>query len=64
MSNDIWRVLFGVWCGIMMTFGFTNLFYDQLYAYKQGQIDAMTGKMQFELKQQSDGTVKWERKEK
>lgn len=31
--------------------------------YKQGQIDAISGqKILFELKQQPDGTVTWERK--
>lgn len=64
MNNDLWRILFGVWCGIMMTIGVISLFYEYGHPYKQGQIDAVTGKMQFELKQQSDGTVKWERKEK
>lgn len=31
--------------------------------YKQGQIDAINGKIMYELKQQPDGTTAWERKQ-
>lgn len=41
----------------------TIVFFPQYSVlYKRGQIDALNGKVLFELKQQPDGTTKWIRK--
>ena len=37
---------------------------DTAERYRQGQIDALTGKVKYELKANSDSTVTWYKKEK
>jgi hypothetical protein len=48
--------------GVICTVSIALTFYDHTKQYKQGQVDALTGKVIFELKKHPDGTVTWERK--
>ena len=41
---------------------FALLFPEHTSLYKQGQVDALSGKVLFELKDKSDGTREWVRK--
>ena len=61
------RVFFGIFC---LTFG-SFLFFYSAYGlvklefeseYKQGQIDAINGKVQYELKTMPDNSIQWVRK--
>jgi hypothetical protein len=38
------------------------VFSEHTTLYRQGQIDALSGKILFELKEKSDGTSEWVRK--
>jgi hypothetical protein len=73
----LWNVGLGVYAmkinGWALALVLTNLSYaviglffvffpEQHVLYKQGQIDCATGKMQYELKKQADGSITWERK--
>ena len=51
--------LVGAWIFVLFAISFE----EHTKPYKQGQIDALSGKVLFELKKHSDGSVKWERKE-
>lgn len=35
---------------------------EDMPAYKQGQVDAVTGRMRFELRMMPDGTITWQPK--
>lgn len=54
--------LYGIIIGFMIAVGITGLYPEYTNLYKQGQIDALNGKVLFELKTKPDGTIRWERK--
>ena len=65
MNNDTGFGLFvGFFAGVIVVIGLSMTFYEYTSLYKKGQVDALSGKVIFELKQQDDGSVLWERKEK
>lgn len=60
--NHITIFFAGVGIGAAVIVGATSLLSENTVLYKQGQIDALTGKVKFELKTQTDGTKIWQRK--
>ena len=54
--------------GFFMGVGITNLIYSSVIhedgGYKQGQIDAINGKICYQIVLQADGSTKWEKIEK
>lgn len=50
--------LLGAWILVILS----SFFCEYTAPYKQGQIDALSGKVLFELQPQPDGSTKWERK--
>jgi hypothetical protein len=54
--------LFGINAGIWLIVVSSEFFPEYTSSYRQGQIDALNGKIIVELKQQQDGSTKWERK--
>jgi hypothetical protein len=54
--------LLGVATGIWLVVVLAEFFPENTSPYRQGQIDALNGKIVVELKEQSDGSTKWERK--
>jgi hypothetical protein len=52
----------GVFIGTAFTLIMHQAFQENTVAYKQGQVDAVSGKMLYELKDKPDGTREWERK--
>lgn len=52
----------GCFFGALMITVAMTIFPDRGVPYKQGQIDALNGKVFFELKKQEDGTTVWVRK--
>jgi len=64
-TDDIRFGLFlGFFAGIVVFVALSMIFYEHTALYKRGQVDALSGKVVFELKKQEDGSVLWERKEK
>jgi hypothetical protein len=64
-GNDIGLGFFlGFFAGMGVFVALSMIFYEYTALYKRGQVDALSGKVVFELKQQDDGSVLWERKEK
>jgi hypothetical protein len=62
-GNDIGLGFFlGFFAGAAVVVGLSMTFYKYTTLYKLGQIDALSGKVVFELKKQDDGSVQWERK--
>ena len=63
-DEDNWIIFFmGFFLGALL-FMITLLAYEtDTTLYKHGQIDAINGKIMYELKQQPDGTTVWERKQ-
>jgi hypothetical protein len=64
MSSEIYAFCAGIFAGVMLFVGVSSAMYDRTSFYKQGQIDALSGKVVFELKKQEDGSTKWQRIEK
>ncbi len=62
MSDAAISLLCGYVLGIVTAFFMMFSFGEYTQLYKQGQIDALSGKVVFELKKQGDNTVIWERK--
>ena len=62
MSDAAISLLCGYVLGIVTAFLMMSLLGEYTKLYKQGQIDALSGKVVFELKKQGDNTVIWERK--
>lgn len=62
MSDAAISLLGGYVLGIVTAFFMMVSFGEYTQLYKQGQIDALSGKVVFELKKQEDNTVIWERK--
>lgn len=58
MLNFIWGCVFGA-CFLGLISIITE---DSTRLYRQGQIDALTGKVVYELKKQSDGSTAWVKK--
>lgn len=51
----------GVWIGFVLVLILDNVWPESFNSYKRGQIDALNGKISFELKVQEDKTTKWEK---
>lgn len=55
--------LVGLWCGFMIGMVVTLLIIMVIYCgmdpYKQGQVDALTGNVKYELVTQDDSTKVW-----
>jgi hypothetical protein len=64
MKNEIYAFMSGIIVGVAILFATLSLFYDHTAFYKQGQIDALSGKVAFELKKQPNGSTLWKRIEK
>lgn len=62
MSDAAISVFCGYILGMVTAFFVIFSFGEYTQLYKQGQIDALSGKIMFELKKQEDNTVIWERK--
>jgi small basic protein len=62
MSDAAISLFCGYVLGIVTAFFVIFSFGEYTQLYKQGQIDALSGKVAFELKKQEDNTVIWERK--
>lgn len=60
--NNFTFFIIGITAGIWLIVIASELFPENTYIYRQGQIDALNGKIIVELKQQQDGSTKWERK--
>lgn len=60
--NNFTFFLFGITAGIWLSVIAFEFFPEYTSSYRQGQIDALNGKIIVELKQQPDGSTKWERK--
>lgn len=63
-SMDHFTAIVGFIFGVMFTLGMFDIFDDYTTSYRMGQIDAMNGKVVFELKTAGDGTTQWMRIEK
>jgi hypothetical protein len=62
--DETWRAFcFGAIFGGGIVIGTSFSLDTHTKLYKAGQIDALSGKVLFELKQQPDNTVIWVRKE-
>lgn len=62
MSEGVTGFVMGLWVGILIFVVGSVVFQEHTSNYKHGQIDAINGKILFELKQQPDGTTAWTRK--
>lgn len=62
MSEGLGSLIIGIFVGAFFVIGLSMTFPEQTKIYKQAQIDALNGKILFELKKQEDGSVVWERK--
>ena len=62
MSEGVAGIIVGILVGSILVVGLSLSFPEQTKIYKQAQIDAINGKILFELKKQEDGSVVWERK--
>lgn len=62
MSDTIISLFCGFVIGIVSAFCITFSFGEYTQVYKQGQIDALSGKVLFELKKQEDNSIIWIRK--
>lgn len=62
MSEGVLGIIVGILVGAFFVIGLSLTFPEQTKIYKQAQIDALNGKILFELKKQEDGSVVWERK--
>jgi ABC-type dipeptide/oligopeptide/nickel transport system permease subunit len=58
MSNDGTAVVLGIICLIISLFAGLQSGFSS--GYKRGQIDALSGKIKYELVQHDDKTVTWE----
>jgi len=61
MFNDFSSYIFGLVLGAVIAWIVTFSFME--HNYEHGQIDAINGKIKYELVVQSNNTVKWEKKE-
>lgn len=61
MNETLVAFCFGIIVGIAIFVAAASGFAEHTVLYKQGQVDALTGKVAFELKQQKDGSTQWER---
>lgn len=62
MSDGVIGLIIGIIAGMLIIIAASNLGPEYTRTYKQGQIDAINGKIIFELKTQEDGSVVWVRK--
>jgi hypothetical protein len=60
--NRLAVFLFGITFGVWLIVVSSEFFPEYTSSYRQGQIDALNGKVVVELKAQPDGSTKWERK--
>ena len=61
-DKDAWGcVLGGFLFGWILAIGLASAFSTHTRPYKEGQIDALNGKIKYELVEQSDGSIKWKR---
>jgi hypothetical protein len=51
----------GIWVGLVFAWAINTMWPESSNEYKKGQIDALNGKISFELKVQEDKTTRWER---
>jgi hypothetical protein len=63
MNETWWAFCSGIILGGGIVIGASMSMDTHTKLYKAGQIDALSGKVLFELKQQPDNTVIWVRKE-
>jgi len=59
--NFILLIVTGIIIGIMIMFIIQT---TSKNTYREGQIDAINGEIKYELKKQSDGEIRWIKKEK
>lgn len=64
MRENIVAVIIAFNLGITVAFGCIGFFYEYSLPYKRGQIDAVSGKVAFELKKKEDGSTEWTRIQK
>lgn len=62
MNNGWSAFLTGIVFGWLVLAVFVTNFSDRTMMYKEGQVDAMSGKIVYVLKEHSDGTRTWEHK--
>jgi hypothetical protein len=62
MMDKLITFLFGVVAGTGLIVIPAEFLPEYTSSYRKGQIDALNGKSVVELKKQSDGSTKWERK--
>jgi len=62
--DTFFKVMGGAWMGIIMLATLDYFFPEGSSGYRQGQIDAINGKVMYELKTNPDKTVEWVKKEK
>lgn len=60
--NNFTFFIIGITAGIWLIVVSSEFFPEYTSSYRKGQIDALNGKIIVELKQQPDGSTKWERK--
>jgi hypothetical protein len=62
MKDQTIAFLLGIFIGALSVVYLSDLFLEFTRPYKEGQVDAMNGKIHYELKTMPDGTTQWERK--
>lgn len=55
-------LLCGLGSGMVLTVNLMRLYPETTTVYQQGQIDALNGKVLFELVKQPDGSMVWQKK--
>ena len=61
MKQDWFFLIASFIIGIIVFITISSVFTERTDMYKQGQVDAMSGKIVFELKELPDGTRMWAR---
>lgn len=64
MNESLMAFILGLTLGTGIIVSVASIRPEHTVPYKQGQIDALNGKILFELKKQEDGTIQWTRIEK
>lgn len=62
MATEWIAFVVGMFVGCFILIAAGSLYPEGTKLYKQGQTDALSGHVVYELKDQSDGTRTWERK--
>ena len=60
-NKELYQLVFLLIISILVSIGYCVLDINE-YSYKQGQIDAINGKIKYELVKQPDGTTEWKEK--